>query len=98
MGFDPKNSQSDTERRSRPAYHRQPIDAKNVCAAHTEEHRTPASLGAKTQQPHGWIELAELYPTSYGRRAMDERCSVNRYLETRLVRNVRKDQILRLPT
>jgi len=46
------------------------------------------------QQPHGSIELAELYRTTYGRRAVDGHCGVNRYLETRLVRNVRQDQIL----
>ena len=46
------------------------------------------------QNPDGSIELTELYRTSYGRHAMDGLCGVTRYNETRLVRNVRKDQIL----
>ena len=83
-----------TERRARPAFHRQPIDAENVGGAQTEEHTAPASLGAQMQQPHGSIELAELYRTSYGRRAMDGRCSVNRYLETGLGKSVRNSQTL----
>ena len=41
----------------------------------------------------GWIELGELYPTSHERQAMDGRCGVEWCSETRLVRNVRKDQI-----
>ena len=85
------------ERRARPEYHRQPIDAQNVCAAHLVVPAAPASFGAKKQQPHGSIELAELYRTSYGRRAMDGLCGVTRHNETCLVRNVRKDQIYGTP-
>ena len=39
------------------------------------------------------LELGELYPTSHERQAVDGRCGVDWCSETRLVRNVRKDQM-----
>ena len=49
--------------------------------------------GARRSLMAGPIELGELYPTSHERQAMDGRCGVKWCSETRLVRNVRKDQI-----
>ena len=67
--------------------------ARILGGAQTEEHSAPASLGAKMQEPHGSIELAELYRTSHERHAVDGCRGVNRYLETRLGRDVRISQI-----
>ena len=45
------------------------------------------------RNPSAMEEEEEEEIATYGRRAVDGHCGVNRYLETRLVRNVRKDQI-----
>ena len=86
-----------TERRTRPAFHRQPIDAQNVGGAQTEEHSAPASLGAKKQQPHGSIELAELYRTVEVREAMAGRRGFVYDRKRRLRKSDTNSQILTSP-
>ena len=83
-----------TERRARPAFHRQPIDANNVGRAHRSAPLSLVSIRARGWHLDGWIELGELYPTSHERQAMDGRCGVKWCSETRLGKSVRNSQTL----
>ena len=80
-----------TEQRARPAFHRQPIDAKNVGRAHRSAPLSLVSVRARGWHLDGWIELGELLsdPTSHERQAVDGRCGVKWCSETDLKKSVR---------